>query len=313
MNILTNLYELTKAFDGGWNENIPKEAADLDMTISFDYQFDKLNEDITIEYPVITADNSVNMDGEKTPEIDVNPVNVVKQNKLIALDNKPFIANNTVYVPFREILNLYGVADENILWKDEVIIAEHDGIKAEFTIGGTELKLADRTVPLEAKVLLRDGVTYVPVSVPGNMLACSLTNLFYGEDNSVIGGVILISPRSIRRENQAVRFMLPSNADPMWEKYLYQAGDKAGANFQVDITAAEQYSERTNLMIAAGEPSVIIGKYDDEYLNRLAEQGAVYPAVKIDDQYSVMISRTVKNPDRFTEVIKHFIELVNQK
>jgi hypothetical protein len=41
-------------------------------------------------------------------------------------------------------------------------------------------------------------------------------------------------------------------------------------------------------------------------------QGAAYPAIKANDEYSIIIPKVVKDTDVVFEVIKNFFELVNQ-
>ena len=312
ININANLYDLIKTFDGHISEGLSKENSNIDMTITFDYAFSKVNEDIIINYPTLTSENSVDiMQGDSIPDIDVNAVNIVLNSELAQLNNKPFINDGIIYLPLREILNLKGVADESIIWDNGTIKIRTPQLTATLQINSDEIKKNNQRLDVGAKVLLQGDTTYIPVTVFEELSIGGVTNTFFDEINNVIGCVISIH-KYTPRERQNVRFSIQSDVDPMWEKYIYMASDKAGVKIDVVKMLTEQYFEQTNLIIAAGDPSVMIGKYDDEFLSRLEEQGAAYPAIKVNDEYSVIVPMVIKDTGVVFEVIKNFLELVNQ-
>ncbi len=312
ININTNLYDLIKTFDGYISEGLSNENSDIDMTITFDYAYDKVNEDITIDYPTLTAENSIDiMKDNSMPDIDINSVNIVLNNELIQLKNKPYIDDSVVYLPLREVFNLKGITDENIIWDNGIINVKTTNGNVTLKVDSDELKRNTQTFKTGTKVLLQDGITYIPITMLGGLDIGGVTNTFFDENNNIVGCVISIH-KYTPRERYNVRFSVQSDVDPMWEKYIYMASDKAGVKIDVVKMLTEQYLEQTNLIIAAGDPSVMIGRYSDEFLSRLEEMDAIYPAIKVNDEYSIIIPKVIKDTDVVFEVIKNFVELVNQ-
>jgi hypothetical protein len=178
-------------------------------------------------------------------------------------------------------------------------------------VDSDELKRNTQTFKTGTKVLLQDGITYIPITMLGGLDIGGVTNTFFDENNNIVGCVISIH-KYTPRERYNVRFSVQSDVDPMWDKYIYMASDKAGVKIDVVKMLTEQYLEQTNLIIAAGDPSVMIGRYSDEFLSRLEEMDAIYPAIKVNDEYSIIIPKVIKDTDVVFEVIKNFVELVNQ-
>jgi len=98
----------------------------------------------------------------------------------ISLSNKPFIDNYEVYVPLRETLNACGVPDENIMYANgQINMVIHSEITdsdytAHINIGSQNITFdnddASHTLVNGARttthpVLMRDGVTYIPVGM----------------------------------------------------------------------------------------------------------------------------------------------------
>jgi hypothetical protein len=312
ININTNLSDLTKAFDGDLNGSLPGENSSIDMTVIFDYTYNKVNEEVIIDYPKLTGENSVDITGGTAlPGIDVNTVNVVVNNHLTPLSHKPFIRGGTIYLPLRESLNLKGVGNEYIVWDNGTIDVKAPNLSATLKIDSDEIKRDEQTLNAEAKVLLLDDTTYIPVSVFGELGLGGMTNTFYDENNNIIGCVISLYQYTVR-ENKGISFLVP-DSEPVWEEYLYKAGDMTGARIKVDTTSAENYLEKTNLVIAAGEASVMIGKYSDDYIKKMTETDAIYPAFTVNDEYRIIIPKIMENADVAMEIAKHFVSLVNQK
>jgi len=315
VHINTNLYDLIKAFDGTAREDLSKESSELDMTVTFDHVYDKVNEDITINYPTLTAENSMDITGDYSlPGIDVNSVNVViNNNELIQLKNKPFIYDDVVYLPLRELLNLKGITDENIVWDNGRIHVKTADANVILEINSDEFRKDTQIYKTGPKVLLIDSTTYFPVTMLEQLDIGSVTNAFFDKNDNIIGCVISVYKKYIPKQQYNVYFSVQPDVDPTWEKYLYMASDKVGAKIDVVQMPTEHYLEKTNIMIAAGEPSVMIGKYSNEFLGKLEEQNAIYPAVKVNEEYSIIIPKVISDTDVVFEVIKHFIELVHQK
>ncbi len=310
VNINTNIYDLMNALKWPINEGLTPQNTKIDMNVTFDYNYRTVGEDIVIDYPELTGENSIDMmPGYFLPDIDVNTVNMVLENKLITAANKPFIENGIVYTPLREVLNLKGVENENIIWDNGIIKIKTPDFSASLAIGSSEIDREGETVDLGADVLLVNDTTYIPASALGELGLGAVTNTFFDEENNIIGCVVYIYKYSARQLG-LIRFLIP-NAE--WEKNLYMAGDMAGAKIDVVFTSEETYIEHTNLVIAAGDPMVIIGKYSDEFLSQMAEMDAIYPALDMGDGYSVIIPKVVSNVNAAMEVVKIFISLLDSE
>ena len=311
ININTNIAELSNVINGYQNENMPVESSNIDLTISFDYEYSSVNEDIVIDYPELTAHNSIDIMGQnQSPEININNINVIHNNNLAELNSKPFIKDNTVYVPLREVLNLNGFSDEEIIWNDGIIFIDNPDRFGNLRVGSSQITWNSREINVGAEVILDKSVTYVPASVLESMNIANLSNIFYDDYDNIIGAVVLMIPQYIPRESYNLHFMLPSDVEPMWEKYVIMSGDKAGLHVQPYTGELSHYLERTNLIIASGEPTVIIGKFEDEFINKLQEQGAIFPAIPIDDEYTILIPQTVGDYENVKLMTEYFISLI---
>jgi hypothetical protein len=58
---------------------------------------------------------------------------------------------------------------------------------------------------------------------------------------------------------------------------------------------------------------IIIGKYEDDFINRLTEQGVIYPPIKINEEYTAIIPKTVKNVEIISDILNRFTELISDK
>lgn len=311
VNINTNLYDLIKAFDGYIGEGLSKENSGIDGTITFDYVFDKINEDVLIEYPNLTGENAIEiMPGNSMPDIDISAVNIVLKDELKQLKNTPFIKDNIVYIPIREALNLQGVANENIIWDDGTVTVKNHNYDIVLKVDSDELKVGEYMLKTGTTAILQGDTTYIPETMLGGLGIGGITNAFFDEEDNIIGCVVSVY-NYIPRNRHNVRFSIQSDIDPIWEKYIYNASDMAGAKIDVVQMPTEQYLEQTNLIIASGDPSVMIGRYSDEFIDKMIEMNAIYPAIKVDDRYSIIIPKVINNTDVVFKVIESFIEMVN--
>lgn len=158
-----------------------------------------------------------------------------------ALENKPFIAQNTVYLPLREMLNLEGIADGDITYDNGYIQffvrsetpIEYRGDIYDFWvnrvqigsvyayIGGHSYGSTENTALLSAPVL-RDGVTYVPYDLFDEIRASNQgvfldTIVTAGtNDDTVLAGMLY------RNDEMNFQLELPLN----WcGKYQVEAGE----------------------------------------------------------------------------------------
>lgn len=305
INISTSLYDLMKALDGYVDDGWTSENTNIDLSIELNYNLSKLGEDLTIDYPSLTKENTIDLSaGQALPGINVNGINVVANGNLTPIKNKPFFDSGTLYVPLREMLNIKGLDNENIVWDNGVVKVETPYFLGVLTIGSQEIKINGESIDLGYNVILADGTTYVPAPAIMWLNIGSITNTFFAEDDNVTGCVISVYPFPPKMADNKMRFLIP---EPEWEEYLIKAGDELGINVEVVLSSEENHLERTNLVIAAGDPMVIIGRFDDEFMQQMMEINAIHPPVKVNDEYSILIPKVVKNLDAAMAISKMFV------
>lgn len=300
LNFNTDIGGLMKAF--GEDPAEAEKISNLVLSLNADYKFSKLNEDITIEYPLLTAENSTDMmEGETVYGIDTGAVNIISRNELITFSNAPFVKDGTAYVPLRELLKLNGYGDGCILWDNGNIKINTGSMSAELSINNDKISVNGEEAALGAKVLLHGDTTYVPVSALELFSMGFVPNTFYGASGNVIGCVVYLYYAPSRTTISVL-----SDIDPMWEKYLYIAGEEAGVELEVKKYPPEDFTARTKLWIAAGEPGVILGKFDDEVKSSVD----VYKIIPVNGEYSFVV--TNGSSGDAGQVIEIFMRLIGQ-
>lgn len=89
-------------------------------------------------------------------------IEVHKNGKRIAFNNKPFIQDEVVYIPLRETLNLFDINNENIIWHKGTITILALPTKTEIYIDSNDCYVNYISIRLIGKVMLKGDTTYVP-------------------------------------------------------------------------------------------------------------------------------------------------------
>lgn len=241
------------------------------------------------------------MESETVHGIDTGSVNIVSRNELMNLNNAPFVKDRTAYIPLRELMKLNGYGDSCILWDNGNIKINTGRMSAEFSINSDKLSVNGEEAALGAKVLLHGDTTYVPVSVVELFSMGYVSNTFYGDSGNVIGCVVYLYYAPSRTTISVL-----SDIDPMWEKYLYIAGEEAGVNLVVGKYSTEDITVRAKLLIAAGESGVILGKFDDEIKSSVD----VYKIIPVNGEYSFIVTKGRSGDAE--KVIEIFMRLIGQ-
>ena len=163
INIDTNLAEISSAFDLDWT--FSADVSDIKASIYMNTQFSQLDEQITIDYPELTPENSVDLLAPYTP-IQPSPdqLMVVQYNEKVAFENQPLIVDNTIYLPLRETWYHYGLEEQNIGWDNGQITIDCWGDVSFLQIESNAVAYQNEIFYLSAPVILIDGITYVPSS-----------------------------------------------------------------------------------------------------------------------------------------------------
>lgn len=312
LNIKTNPNELLAAF-GGMVNGLAGDEKELDMTVSFTADFNNINEDIDIAFPKLDEENSFYIYTDEL-DIDVNKVNIVTNTfELAQLINEPFIDKGTTYLPLRETLKLLGFTDDDIIWSDGLIILDFMGSELYLNINSPTISQGDYSIDMESQVLLVGVNTYVPAELFGILRLGEISNLFYGENDEVIGSVVSLHGITFPTQREDfIRILVPSDLDPSWLENIAKAADYIGITYELISSDASEHTERTNLVIAAGEPMIIFSNMDKENLEKLWQQGAFYEVVQVDDNYSILIPSTMRNADVAMEFVKLFFDFLDK-
>ena len=147
-------------------------------------------------------------------------IKVFLHGKEINLEHKPFVANNTVYLPIREMLNLENIPDEDITYFKGVVqfltpdnkggkyvgrvqIGSSAGYIGGYSHGSTE------NIVMAKPVVLSGNTTYVPYDYFNKMRAVGLFDDFYAEVYDENGKIPLITGVGIWNEEKNFSLEMP--------------------------------------------------------------------------------------------------------
>lgn len=310
LNINTNLKEFVAIFGGYLGDDMLDEQA-LVVSINITADFDKLNEDIAIEFPELNNENASYMYTDQL-DIDINKVNVLgNYHELTEFSNQPFIKDGITYLPLRETLHILGFPDDNILWNDGEIVLNLMGNEFTINIDSPTISQEAYFLDMTSNVLLVETNTFVPVEMFSMLNLGNISNVFYGENDDIIGSVVSLYGGRIPAQKESVmRILVPSDLDPSWLESIEKAADYTGEQYEVITSDVSQHTERTNLVIAAGEPMMIFSNMDGEYLEPLNQQGVFHDIVQINDEYKILIPSVIQNLDSSIEFVKMFFTFI---
>lgn len=151
---------------------------------------------------------------------DDDNIKVFLHGKEINLEHKPFVANNTVYLPIREMLNLENIPNEDITYfKGVVQFLTPDG-KGEKYVGRVQIGSSagyiggyshgsTENIIMAKPVVLYENTTYVPYDYFNKMLAVGLFEDFYAEVYDENGKIPLITGVGIWNEEKNFSLEMP--------------------------------------------------------------------------------------------------------
>lgn len=174
IDIELNLSELEETFsdldDNYISSELPNESK-IQLKITYTSEITNINEDVSVEFPVLTDDNSFNIEDmltnynqpvEKDIIDDSRNINVYVNNNMVSFMDKPLIVNGRTVAPVREVIESI---NGEVNWEQETqslaIYANNSTIM--FTIGEQIAFVNGEPYRLEAPAKLINGRTYVPV------------------------------------------------------------------------------------------------------------------------------------------------------
>ena len=175
INIDTNIYDLVDALSGElgitdedmaeFGETVTKENSDVKASMTLSCEFSNVNEDVTVEFPEITEENSIDVLAEYSDPgtTVVEPVTPEK------IDVDTIEQDNTELLPLRSFCNKIGISDDDISYDNGVVTVKCsvNGV-TEFvvTIDDTNVTVTDaqgntRTETLDSPAVIVNDRTYV--------------------------------------------------------------------------------------------------------------------------------------------------------
>ncbi len=163
VNVQTNIAEIMEAFENPV-PGITKENSEVDITLNLNYVFDKINEGVVIDFPVLTPENSIDLFAPVYPaEPQMEPIVIVIVNgEPLNADVMPIITEGRTMVPYRAFFNLLGVADEDITFSDDVVTVANEGSILQVTIGSTTAYVDGEPVILDVPAQIVHDRTLIP-------------------------------------------------------------------------------------------------------------------------------------------------------
>ncbi|HHV98495.1 MAG TPA: extracellular solute-binding protein [Clostridiaceae bacterium] len=300
INIKTNLAELMELYNTQ-NETVTKENSDIELSIVMDLSYSKINEQIDIEFPELTEENSIdlmNVFPEESP-IDENKINVIANGRIMKSDVDPVIKDDKVYVPVRAFLNTIGVSDDDIVYihKGKVDI-NYFGTEVKLIIGSDIAKINGKEVILDEPIFTVGDRTMVSTDFISETFNCYVDwSPFYNDEGEPLAaGILYISTRT---ESRVLNIMIPSSMTAEEVKILDEASFYTGINANIVTVPIDNYKEKVMVMIAAGEPCAFLNwEFDDEWKQRWIEMDLFVPLEKLIEEYAPNIMNYLEeNPD----------------
>lgn len=234
-----------------------------------------------------------------SPVIEGNKINVGVNGTIINFDVDPVMQEGRVLVPARVLLNALGVSDEEISYQDGNISIRHKDMLVKLVVGSNTASVNGRTVSLEVPVFLTEGKAMLPIRFIAETLGWDVQWVpFYTNNESmVMGGIVdLASKRPI----SPVTIMAPSEGNAVDIGLMEKASGITGIKVDIMTVPTEHYKEKAMIMVAAGEPAVIMegGLMDQAAADKLIGMGAFLPQNKYIEKFAPNIKIWLdKNPD----------------
>jgi hypothetical protein len=183
MHICLNIYDIMSQF-GEDIEGMVRESSYMDFDIIYDVTMTDINKPVTVEFPVLTEDNSVNMYEPYEYEEDyyedyISPYSYAYD------DAAPVIIDGELYVPIRSFMNSIEIEDDKIGYADGAVTidATDKGIlefnTLQLNVGSCDIYHNGQKQTMTKPVIALNGKTYCPMQFL-NYINCTVES--YGYD-----------------------------------------------------------------------------------------------------------------------------------
>jgi hypothetical protein len=189
-DFIFNMQEFEKAFrmsDGYNGDNIEGDLlspeAVFTMNLDFDFELSNINEDIDIEFPELTSDNSFNLteelvklgmipDGTEEQE---SPTGIILDNEW--MDFTPIVMGDVVLVPVEDMATRLGA---QVVKENGVLTLTKNGRRASFPMDDMVAVVDGVEQTLDYPVIALEDKTYVPLDAIAGILNVNVSRNEFG-------------------------------------------------------------------------------------------------------------------------------------
>lgn len=295
LNIKTNIAELMEVF-GASDRAVTKENSKLDLSLNFHMDYSKINEPVDIVFPELTEENSINIFDNINRPVGPEGIIVIVDGEPVNFNVQPVIKDGRALVPLRAFIDAIG--ESVIEYVDGDIKIKIEDTSIELSIGSETAYVNGEKIILDVPAQLYESTTLVPARFIADALKYEINWVpFYNEDTGILYGGIVDLYRN--RWEPATEVMIPAGNRVNIE-LLSKASDKSGIKAEIVAVPEEHYREKAMVMIAAGQPSVIMGndRLDREVIQNIIDMDAMLPLDDLIEKFAPNIKIAMeKNPE----------------
>ncbi len=244
----TDLTKIPSVF----GSKVEKEALPVKGTVSLSASYQPANG--PIQFPELTKENSSNaMVGEEPVKNEIQPgLNIVVNDVVLAGKNQPYIENDRSMASAQMVCSALGVAysyDGN-----QLVVGDGQLV---FTKDSATCLINGAVTAMDAAAKELDSELFVPVRLLAETLGYQVNfNQQRAADGSVYASIVLIDEKLA--EIPAITVVIPESQTAV-AQVLEVAASISGMELNLIPCEDASYVERCCLMLAAGEPVVVLG------------------------------------------------------
>lgn len=162
IHVALNIYDIMQSLDAAESceqLGITKENSDIDFTVYVNENISKHNENVEVQYPELTAENSYDIMSEIAVD-NTNYYSLKYKNFTVKEEGTPFIENGTVYVNLKDISDQCGF-DFSYTDQKAYVDTKTSLGTAEFTVGSNTLTRGSEVFSLDTEPVEKNGEVYV--------------------------------------------------------------------------------------------------------------------------------------------------------
>ena len=263
-----NAVDIAAAF-GETEIPLSREDANIKAAFFMSMDFTNVGEAQDITLPELTPENSMDMMYLPTSTVfNMNAINVMADGVLVTFpDAQPVLEGDRTFVPVRAISKIFGIADEDITYANGVVTIVDGGKTITLAEGVMEVTISEADnqtkLSLDAAPFNREDRVYVPLRFVNDALGGTTEwePLFgNGEGQDATGSIVTVTTANAGEKTpgvkQVVQVLLPESAAALADTFVSQS-KKIGVDCEVIRAADGDYIEKTMLVMAAGEPTMI--------------------------------------------------------